>query len=134
LKIPLSLPAATITNCGGVLGKFHSMLWDGWKLVDGTQPQITKGKDVESFTSAATVDEWTPINKRARAALVQGVSAEHLPIIISDTIAHGAWQALKDQYDRDTANTTISLLKTVIDTRLINGSSTSEHLTAFTHR
>jgi hypothetical protein len=107
----------------------------GWlEVVDGTQPQISKGKDVESFTSTAIVDEWTLINKRARVALVQGISAEHLPIIISNTTAHGAWQALKDQYNRDTGNTTISLLKTITDTRLINGGSISEHLTAFTYR
>jgi hypothetical protein len=65
--------------------------------VDGTRSQSTKCKDVESSASVSAVDEWAPINKRARAALVQGVSAEHLPIIISNTIAHGVWQALKDQ-------------------------------------
>jgi hypothetical protein len=107
----------------------------GWlEVVDGTQPQKSKGNDVESFTSTAIVDEWTPINNRARPALVQGVSAEHLPIIISNTTAHDGWQALKDQYDCNTANTTISLLKTVTDPRRFNGGSISEHLTAFTHR
>jgi hypothetical protein len=102
-------------------------------VVDGTQPQISKGKDVESITSTAIVDEWTPINKRARAALVQGISAEHLPIIISNITAHGSWQALKDRYNRDTINTTISLLKTITDTRQFNGGSISEQLTAFNH-
>lgn len=41
---------------------------------------------------------------------------------ILDTAAN-AWQALKDLYDRETANTTISLLRTVPNRKLGNEAS-----------
>ena len=54
-----------------------------------------------------------------------------LPNIATLDTAANAWQALKDLYDRETPNTTITLLKTVLSRKLEDGASMHDHLTNF---
>ena len=54
-----------------------------------------------------------------------------LPNIATLDTAANAWQALKDLYDRETPNTTITLLKTVLNRKLEDGASMHDHLTNF---
>jgi len=54
-----------------------------------------------------------------------------LPNIANTDTAADAWKTLKDLYDRDTANTTITLLKTVLDRKLEDGTAIHDHLNSF---
>jgi len=54
-----------------------------------------------------------------------------LPNIVSTETAAGTWKILKDLYDHETANTTLTLLKTVLDRKLEDGATMHDHLNGF---
>ena len=68
-------------------------------------------------TSQITEDEWDTVNNQAHHMLNTAVDHTILHNIASTKTAAGAWKILKDLYDRETVNTTITLLKTILDHR-----------------
>jgi len=115
---------------------FHACKW--WGIVNGTiaQPEDpeetgTSKASASATTAPITPDEWYDINFQALHALNTSVDPSILPNIVQLRSAPEAWTTLKNLYDRETNNTTITLLKTIVDRKLIEGASMSEHLSGF---
>ena len=91
-----------------------------------------KGKEGASESSSGststseseiTVDGWKIDNAQAHHIL--NIAVDHIilhKIATLDTAAN-AWQALKDLYNRETPNTTVTLLKTALNRKLGDGAS-----------
>ncbi|KAH0605313.1 uncharacterized protein H6S33_004535 [Morchella sextelata] len=63
--------------------------------------------------------------------LISAVCEEIQPTVISAENEFHAWKALKDLYDLVSPNTTITLLSRVLDTKMQEGGSLTEHLATF---
>ncbi|KAH0609220.1 uncharacterized protein H6S33_001448 [Morchella sextelata] len=69
--------------------------------------------------------------KQMHSLLISAVCEEIQPTVVSAENAFYAWKALKDLYDRVSPNTTITLLSRVLDTKMQEGGSLTEHLATF---
>jgi len=142
-------------NLPKLLGQSNYVLWSNvwriafkacrwWNIVNGeiVRPRSvsdSKGKETEeepSTSSTPTVplladDEWDIVNNQAHHMLNTSVDHTILPNIVNTETAADAWKSLKDLYGRDTANTTITLLKTVLDRKLKDGAAMHDHLNGF---
>ena len=110
-----------------------------WNTVSGEQKKpMAKGKGGTSSSertstsgSEITVDDWKIVSAQAHYMLNAAADHRILPNTATLDTAGNAWQALKDLYDRETPNTTIALLKTVLNRKLEDGASMHDHLTNF---
>ena len=142
-------------NLPKLLGQSNYVLWSNawriafkacrwWNIVNGEiiRPRSTtdlKEKEIAEDssttgtapTSQITEEEWDIVNNQAHHMLNTAVDHTILHNIASTETAADAWKVLKDLYDRETANTTISLLKTVLERKLEDGASMHDHLNAF---
>ncbi|KAH0602926.1 uncharacterized protein H6S33_007930, partial [Morchella sextelata] len=69
--------------------------------------------------------------KQMHSLLISAVCEEIQPTVVSAENAFHAWKALKDLYDRVSPNTTITLLSRILDTKMQEGRSLTEHLATF---
>jgi hypothetical protein len=136
------------------LGQSNYVLWSNawkiafkacrwWNIVNGeiVRPGSNldrKEKETEESSTTGTAivsqitnDEWDIVNNQAHHMHNTAVDHAILPNIANTETAADAWKTLKDLYDRDTANTTITLLKTVLDRKLEDGAALDNHLNGF---
>jgi len=142
-------------NLPKFLGQFNCVLWSNawriafkacrqWNIVNGdtVRPRSvsdSKGKETgiefsttgTATTSQITEDEWETVNNQAHYMLNTAVDHTILHNIASTETAADAWKILKNLYDRETANTTITLLKTILERKLEDGASIHDHLNRF---
>ena len=154
---PEKLTASTslkFDNLTKLLGQSNYVLWSNawkiafkvcqwWNIVNGkiVRPGSTldrKEKETEEPTTNSTVcilqitdDEWDIVNNQAHHMLNTAVDHTILPTIANTDTAADEWKTLKDLYDRDTANTTITLLKTILNRKLEDGAAIHDHLNSF---
>lgn len=76
--------------------------------------------------------QWKRQNVKLRKILLNAVDEDLQTVVIDSHTAHEAWNLFKARYDRDTTNTTISLLKYFINLSLNDGESIPDHLSKFT--
>ena len=143
-------------NLPKLLGQSNYILWSNawriafkacrwWNIVNGnivrprsiTDPTGKETGGESSITGTApstsqiSEDEWDTVNNQAHHMLNTAVDHTILHNIASTETAADAWKILKDLYDRETANTTITLLKTVLERKLEDGASMHDHLNGF---
>ena len=75
---------------------------------------------------------WKQQNVKLRKILLNAVDEDLQTVVIDSQTAHEAWNLFKARYDRNTTNTTISLLKYFINLSLNNGDNIPDHLSKFT--
>ena len=95
---------------------------------------MQKAKKAEEDDDESEEDDgtkWNRINKRALALLLQAVSVDLQETVINESSIASAWKALKDQFDRETPSTTITLLKAVITNTLSETRSIPDHIVSF---
>ena len=83
--------------------------------------ETSSSENTTSSESEITVGDWEIISSQ-----MLNTAVCHANIATLDTAAD-AWQALKDMYERKTANTKASLLKTVLNRKLEDGASMHDH-------
>ena len=137
-------------NLPKLLGQSNYILWANawkvafranrwWSIISGELKKPTaKGKEGTSSSeststskSEITIDNWEVVNAQAHHMHNAAVDHTIQPNIATLDTAANAWQALKDLYNREMPNTTITILKTVLNRKLEDGASMHEHLTNF---
>jgi len=99
--------------------------------LQGTETAGESSTTGAATTSQITEDKWDTVNNQAHHVPNTAVDHTILHNIASTETAAGAWKILKDLYDCETVNTTITLLKTILDRKLEDGASMHDHLNRF---
>ena len=106
-----------------------------WSIVNGTKTRpIRKGKEQEPEEPSGSDEDqvkWQEQDDQAKAVIMFSVMVDDLTTVTDAATAHEGWQALKDLYDCETVNTTINLLKNILERTLSEGASLPDHLTGF---
>ncbi|KAI0993196.1 hypothetical protein K3495_g14988, partial [Podosphaera aphanis] len=109
--------------------------WAGsWEIsfdAMGLLKYLTEEVPVKSETVSVQYSKWEHANKQLRGLLLSAVDEPLQVVVIDSPTAKEAWDQLKSRFDRETANSTISLLKAVTNLSLRDGEDISEFLTTF---
>ena len=74
---------------------------------------------------------WNTANKQLRGALLNAVDESLQTVVIDSPTAKEAWEQFKARYDRETASSTISLLKGITNISFQDGEKTQDFITRF---
>ena len=110
----LSIKTAKLPS---LTGHENYVVWAAaWKLVFRSKEwmDVVDGTTLEP-TDSEERKKWMKINNDAHTTLVSAVSQELLVDVVTADKVSTAWRALKDRFDRDTSNSTIALLKSIVD-------------------
>jgi hypothetical protein len=91
---------------------FKSVNW--WEVIDGTTKKPTREHTDKEENPENSLSTWNHIDAQSHVGIMNTVEEHLLSSVIAASSAAAAWQTFKDRSDRDTANTTITQLKTLL--------------------
>ncbi|KAI1001629.1 hypothetical protein K3495_g6574 [Podosphaera aphanis] len=95
-----------------------------WEILTGETPR-------PDDTNSPDYENWKLSNKHVRAAILNAVDESLQTIVIDHPTAKEAWDKLQQRFDRETPNSTISLLKSITNLSLQDGENINDFLTTF---
>ena len=107
-----------------------------WKVIDGTtgKPAGEPTDPDEKTTRDNSLSTYTGVDGQAHGGIVNSVQEHLLSTVIEATSAAAAWKTLKDRFDRETATSTISQVKSLLNLELSNEADLANHLTEFNNQ
>jgi len=119
-------------NLPKLAGQSNYLTWSGaweiayisikwWKVIDGTteKPAGEPTDPNEKKTPENSLSTWTDIDGQAHGGIVNSVEEHLLSTVIEATSAADAWKTLKDRFDRETATSTVTQLKSLLKLELL---------------
>lgn len=95
--------------------------------------EVLTGEITQPEKTSPNWEAWNTANKLLRGYLVSAVDRTPRNMITSQPVAKDAWANIKARFDRETPATTLSLLRNIVDLKLVENENVADHLTSFTN-